>query len=684
MKSWVAYTAGSCVLFSVAAVGGAISCASTSHEGQELADGAWVGGDAGDGGPGIVLAQDGEGTLGLESGGQPQGTGNCTALKRVCSSSCPDFPAAPLFDGPSDGGAPAAPANAASLFAGSDGTGPGPCIVEPVAGTLIPQNWLRPRFRVIPAAGQNVFQITLSSKRQANSYVVYTASDTWTMPKKDWDGLRGDSWGDEVTVTIRGVSSSGGTPTSSASSFTIAPASAGGSMIYWAATGDQNGLSWLEGFAPGDESVATTLEVSQVKLSNFRDQGGNLMPDGGAAECIGCHTAPPDGNSVTFLDFYPWPGAAALVNPDGGGGTGAVPSWLTGMGVTALSMPWLGVATFSKADWATEQVAVTSYGCAQPTVGIPSTYPWASGPSCSDQANSSLAWINLAVSGGVPEASSGYNLGEDIMANFGTSSAAFGFLERTGDSRGVEFPNWSHDGTTIVYVSTNAGKDGRIGLSSQDAGGGQFAPTAADLYTVPFNARKGGAATPVQGASDPTAYEYYPAFSEDDKLLAFDRASTYNATRGLYYNASSEVYVIPASGAASPTRVAANDPPACQGTLGSPGVTNSWPKWSPDVETCDDGNTYYWLVFSSTREGIPFDNPNGANFKNGGSPDGPTSQLYITGVTVSGGTIATHPALFIWNQGMKSASFGGNAQSNHTPIWEYVTIPLPPPPMQPK
>jgi hypothetical protein len=598
-------------------------------------------------------------------------------LKRACSANCTDFPTAPLIDPMPDDGSPPTPTNAATYFTAADGSGGGPCIIEPVAGTLIPQNWLRPRFRVAPAAGQNLFEITLTSPRQANPYVIYTSSKTWKMPKTVWDALRADSWGDAITVTIRGVSTSGGAPSSSMSTLTIAPASAAGSMIYWAATGDQNGLSWLEGFAPGDESVATTLQVGDVKAGLYRDQGGNVQ-DGGSAQCIGCHAAVPDGNSVTFADFYPWPGSTAMVEPKF---TGDVPSWLTPNGGLALSMPWLGLATFSKTDWATEQVAITSFGCGTPDAGWMGPYPW--GPSCSAQPAGSLLWIDLAAGGVGPEAgASSYNLGNDLSADYGKS---FGFLARTGDPNGVEFPNWSHDGSTIVYVSTNAGQDGRLaGQNFTNDGGGPPAAGEADLYTVPFNAKQGGAATPLPGASDPTVNEYYPSFSEDDKLIAFDRA-TVDGPHGMYYNPYAEVYVLPASGAASPTRISANDPPSCQGTQGSPGVTNSWPKWSPDVESCPDGNTYYWLVFSSTREGLPFDLKSadgGQNFKMGVA-DGPTSQLYMTGVTVAGGVITTHPAMYIWNQATTSAASGGSAQSNHTPVWELVNIPRPPPPPPP-
>jgi hypothetical protein len=562
-----------------------------------------------------------------------------------------------VIDDTPDDGSPPTPSNAATYFASGDGPGPSPCLVDPEDGTLIPQNWVRPRVRVIPAGAQNLFQITFHTSRQANDYVVYTSSKTWKMPKTVWDALRGDSWGDEVTVTVRGVNTAGGSPASAKSSFTIAPAAAGGAMIYWATTGDQNGLSWLEGFAPGDEGVATTLEVSNVQAKLYRDQGGNAT-GGGATQCIGCHSAVPDGQSVSFVDFWPWPASAASVDPSS---TGAVPSWLTPGGAQALSLPWLGIATYSKALWVNgEMVAVTTYGCPQPVAGNQQSYPW-SGATCSDQTSSSLAWIDLASSAASSSATSGWQLGQDVVSSgLGNS---FGFLSRSGDSRGAEFPNFSHGGDAIVYVSTNAGKDGRLGSGE------------ADLYTVPYGGRRGGQAQPVPGASTPSAAEYYPAFSPDDGILAFVRATT-QGPNGMYYNPGSEVFIVPASGG-TPVRVAANDPPACEGAPGSPGVTNSWPKWSPEAEACG-GSTYYWLVFSSTREGVAFNSGNG-NFKS--PPDGPTSQLFIAGVVVdSSGTATTTPALYIWNQATRSASHNGDPQSNHTPIWEEVNIPRPPPP----
>jgi hypothetical protein len=687
MKSTVPYAAGSFLLLCAVV---SASCGTSHSSGFDTGDGGlsdspFPPDDAnlplGDG-QGFGTGDDGGNSFGSSSGSSSGGTDGsapqptCKTLTRPCAMACTDFPTASVIDANT-------PMNAATYFNAADGAGAGPCLVDPQPGTLIPQNWLRPRFMVQPAAGQNLFQITLNSTRQANPYVIYTSSSSWTMPKKVWDALRGDSWGDVVNVKIRGVNTGGGAPTSVSGTFTIAPSLAGGSMIYWAAIGDKAAsldptgvvlkpaMSWLEGFAPGDESVATTLTTDQVQLKLYRD-GAATLKSGGAVECIGCHSAAPDGNSVTFIDTYPWPGSTASVAPvaqaDGGFTNGQTPTWLTPGGEVVLSLPWLGATTFSKADWANEKVVVSSFGCG-PVATAAGIY---SQMNCQGQPNGGLMWGDLAAPGAGPSpADTPATVMQRALSTYGTS---WGLIPRKGDPNGVEFPNWSHDGKTIVYVSSNAGTDGRLGTGT------------ADLYSVPFNAKLGGTATPVPGASDPAAAEYYPAFSADDKYLAFVHAATQGGS-GMYYNPYGEIYMVPFGGAATPTRLAANDPPACAApVMKSPGVTNSWPKWSPDVESCADGNTYYWLVFSSTRQNISF---NLANLQNDPvGPDGgkafvPTSQLYITGVSVDGtGKITTYPALYMWNQpSTDSLHMPGNPQSNHTPIWETVHIPRPKPPV---
>ncbi|HEX7604772.1 MAG TPA: hypothetical protein VF316_24305, partial [Polyangiaceae bacterium] len=158
-----------------------------------------------------------------------------------------------------------------------------------------------------------------------------------------------------------------------------------------------------------------------------------------------------------------------------------------------------------------------------------------------------------------------------------------------------------------------------------------------------------GTATAVPGASDPSFEEYYPVYAPDDAWLAFDRIPNGN---NMYNAAKAEVFVIPSVGGTA-TRLAANDPPACTGKT-SPGVTNSWPKWAPSATKTSDGRSFYWLVFSSTRD-------------ENGNP-----QLYVSPVVVDGqGNVTTFAALYLWNQPAN--------ENNHTPAWDVFKIPPPPP-----
>jgi hypothetical protein len=620
----------------LALLAGAVSCANTGHTSGPSVAGETFGGDD-------------SGTFG-SSGGSGVALSDCSALKRPCSS-CEDFPSAPIIDAQPDDGSPPTPQDAPSHFGNQSLGSPGPCVMEPSDGTLLPQNWLRPRFRYAPAtSGQTLFELRLHTPRQKNDLLVYTTSKTWKMPKTLWDAIRASTWDEDFVLTVRAVdpTSSGATPAGTQGKFRIAPAGAGGSMIYWAAVGERNGQSWLEGFSVGDEGVATVLDAASTQLKVSRDQGGQLQQGTGAVQCIGCHTAVPDGKSVAFVDDWPWSGVAASVaNMQ----EGEVPSWLTPGGAEAFSQPWLGIMTFSKAAWdANDHAVVVTYQ--------DSSSPW-DGQTWSDSPNSRLAWIDLSTS--VPtaaEAEAGTN--GNALSNYmkGNAGKSYGFLARNGDTRGAEGPTWSHDGQTVVYVSTNAAKDGRL------------ATGAADLYAVPYNARAGGDATPVQGASDPSFSEYYPAYSPDDRYLAFDRAP---GSETMYYNPHSEVFVVPAGGG-SATRLDANAPPVCTGAV-SPGITNSWAKWSPQVTTCS-GKIYYWIIFSSSRDGALF---NPANLMSGGMV--PTSQLYVTALVDDGsGTLTTYPALYIWNQPSTytgTQPFNGSPQSNHTPTWEVVDIPPP-------
>jgi hypothetical protein len=550
-----------------------------------------------------------------------------------CNGPCKDFPTSPVLD-------TGAPANAATLF-GSATSGAqtgGPCLLEPASGALFPNNWTRPRFQINAAGTENLFEIRLHATLEANDLVVYTPSPTWTMPKDMWIGLTSHVQDAPITVTVRGLDSTSSSPTpalGSSGSFTIAPVSADGAMVYWATSAFDNSAmnTQLEGFHVGEESVVSALQTTQIaeKVRATWGTGTSLMQLGTQVQCIGCHTSTPDGANVAFTAQWPWPNALATVAADAGT-PGQIPPFLTAAAQSNLSpnvngdylsppmcsastpadtsgacvqYDMLGIQTLSKAHYTTgDRIVVTTKGSAWYR-----TMP--TDPGMATGIVAKLMWFDLEAA---------------------EAGAGFGEIVRTGDSNSAAAPNWSHDGNSIVYASTDTGaEDGRMGQGNSD------------LAIVPYSDKAGGQVTLVPGASEAAYEEYYPAFSADDSLIAFNRVAT---GLSMYIQPAAEVFVIPAAGGTA-TRLAANDPVACSGAV-SPGVQNTWPKWAP-VAPSANGKTYHWLIFSSTRSGSQ------------------KSQLYVTAVVQNGSSIETYPAIYLWNQ--------DPTLNNLIPAWDVFQIP---------
>jgi len=505
-----------------------------------------------------------------------------------------DLPSAPVVD--ATGGA-ATPSSAAALFAGAGQVAQagGPCLIEPETGALYPRNWLRPSFRWVVPVGENLFEVRLQVGNQANALVVYTTKNLWTMPKDMWTALQEDSYDEPMTVTVRGGALSGGALTGvsagSTATMAIAPVPAPGSIVYWTTT---SGTA-LEGFRIGDEVVESVLTPGQVQ-----------QPAG--TNCVGCHTATPDGDYASFciLGGGPdWANTLANIQPQQ---TGLAPPWLGAGASSFLASNAFGISTFSPAHWSSgDRIEISMY-----------------------QEQSELVWIDLEAT---------------------QTTGQWGKLALTGDPQQTKggaagAPSWSHDGSTIAYVSLASSTTGRL-LNGP-----------ADIYTVPYNDKLGGNATPVAGASDPTANEYYPAFSPDDSYIVFSKTTAVTDAKGMpvtmYDNPGAEVDVVPAAGGTA-SRFVANDPPACTMQM-SPGVTNSWPKTAPDVGIALDGRRFYWVIFSSRRDPFAMNTP----------------QLYVTAFVVDPtGNLTTHSALYLWNQPETGA--------NHTPSWENFGIQSIPP-----
>jgi hypothetical protein len=513
----------------------------------------------------------------------------------------------------------------------------GPCLLEPEVGALFPNNWLRPRFVFSPAnSSQNLFELRLHTPNnvETNDLVVYTTSTSWTMPKAMWTQLAGHVQDSPIEVTVRGMSSTGGTPAlGTTGTITIAPAPAGGSMVYWASsTMALNALSTeLQGFHVGDESTVMALATTQVQETVYGTtlSTGQLSTTPTQVICIGCHTATPDPSYVAFNAQWPWPAAIASVNAMT---VGQTPMWLSMSAQTILSPDrtnvgtfpavqklMLGIQTFSKSHFTNgDRIMITTEGSAYWTPPPGKGNPQAS------NVIAELAWFNLETS------STMQGTGWDLLPR--TDDVTVNGQTCPGGQCSAAAPSWSHDGNHVAYVSTDTGaEDGRIGAGN------------ADIKIVPYGAKQGGKVTPVPGASDPAYNEYYPAFSPDDQVLAFNRVG---AGLSMYTQPQAEVFVVTPGGATA-VRLAANDPVACSGQK-SPGVQNTWPKWSPTV-TSLNGKTYYWLIFSSKRAGTG------------------NTQLYVTGVVVEGGRVSTYPAIYMWNQ--------DPTINNEIPAWDNIEIP---------
>jgi hypothetical protein len=307
--------------------------------------------------------------------------------------------------------------------------------------------------------------------------------------------------------------------------------------------------------------------------------------------CIGCHASTPDGEFVAFSDAETSDGQYAFVGLRSSRDGKSQPTYLTAAARALLSRYNQHLAAFSPAHWRDgDRVAVSLFDLHLVWTDLETT-----------SMDSGVGWGPLAVEG-----------------DPGPAAA---------------WPSWSHDGSFLVYASGQGTIWGGV-LKN------------ADVYRVPYDDRRGGKAVPVPGASDPAWNEFYPTLSPDDRMLAFSRVRAEDGDS--YGNRLAEVFVVPAAGG-EPVRIAANDPSTCQGGT-SPGVTNSWPKWAPDV-TVTGGKAYYWVTFSSTRgAGVP--------------------QLYVTPVVTGGdgGGVETFPALYLWNQPA--------AEGNHTPAWDSFRIPV--------
>ncbi len=198
-----------------------------------------------------------------------------------------------------------------------------------------------------------------------------------------------------------------------------------------------------------------------------------LTPTQIGTGCIGCHTSTPDGLYVglTGSDDPSTGDSPAFLDVRSVDGGLVPPSFVSSTALALLSAQGQHAPAFSPSHWsAGDHVALAM----TTTTGT-----------------DEIEWI-------------------DLEATSQAEGVGWGILARTGDANQAASASFSHDGQNVVYTSAtsvNSGTNTEDGL----------------LYTVPYNGRKGGAATALGGASDSGYMQFYPSYSRDDRYIAFNR-----------------------------------------------------------------------------------------------------------------------------------------------------------------
>jgi hypothetical protein len=212
----------------------------------------------------------------------------------------------------------------------------------------------------------------------------------------------------------------------------------------------------------------------------------------------------------------------------------------------------------------------------------------------------------------------------------GTSGASLGTIA-TGGGRST-MPDWSADGRSLVFVHYNTTE-----YDWQMSGG--------SLMIADWNGQAFG--TPrMLVAAQGTENNYYPQFSPDGRWILFNRVTGGSS----YNNPLAQVWVVASDGSTPPVSLT-------QGG-GAIGKTNSWPRWSPFVQTYK-GSPLLWITVSSTRA-------YGNELPDGGS----TPQMWMFAFDPTGarsGSDPSWPAFWL--------PFQSLASDNHIAQWTTRVVP---------
>jgi hypothetical protein len=261
-------------------------------------------------------------------------------------------------------------------------------------------------------------------------------------------------------------------------------------------------------------------------------------------------------------------------------------------------------------------------------------------------------------------------------------------------------PDWSPDGKTVIYVLPNkvAQWDGVLGFGTRNDDDHEF---GGSLYTIPNNGNN-AFGTPTVFLKSNGENNYYPSYSPDGQFVVFDRVAQNTGVSAIdgctgtapQVSCPNDSFSNPAARLMLVPNVANSATIDLQNANGSTTaapvpLSNSWPRWSPFVQTYR-GNRLLWVAFSSTRDyGVRVRNhlagmyqcyPPDAYELPGGThrstfdPACQQPKLWMAAINLSEakGTDPSFPAFLL--------PFQDITTHNHTPQWTEQVVTKPPPP----
>ncbi len=428
-----------------------------------------------------------------------------------------------------------------------------PTVVYPLDGVLLPPNMNVITVQFIPGTGNTQFELDFSNpatdvkinskcKPTIDTRMQNSMGCQVDLTQAMWDFIaKSNKGGDPVKVSVRGTSDGiCASPGANAVNVAFAEQDVAGGIYYWKSTVSTNGTGgqiWRKGF--GDQMPEEEITGS-----------GNL-----GSTCNGCHFLSRDGIRMTINTD----------DDDSDDEYGDVQSGLVDVASKMFVNAQFGFAdgpagfqTFNHDH--TKYLATTGDGSGQAGFGTGAAI----------QPNQFFIYDG--------------NTGMQSTPNAVTGAPA---------GKRVTHPDWSADDKSLVYVvPTQAGSPGWQADDAHILGG--------SLWTMPYDAIMNTFGVPVELVHSSGENNYYPGYSPDGAFVIFNRVphqtSDFDKTlpnNDSFSNPKARVFILSTNPGAAPIE--------CAALNGSGDLSNSWPRWSPFVQTYK-GQKLLWVTFSSTRD----------------------------------------------------------------------------------